>query len=108
MKLAHFSSAFFLVSSPIHGSVSRRAFSATDRFCTRCSIATLDSAGNTASTYSWPSASPIEPFTESSTRFQRGCISCWPRSVLLKKSKLACSKFLLRYGAALSTVWKRR
>src|SRR6476661_2004525 len=108
MKLSHFSIAFFLVSGPIQSSFSRRALSEVRRLSTSLVISALDSGGKYCLTYSWPSASPTPPSVVSSTRFQRGFCSCWPRSVLPKKSKRSSANLSDRYGAMPSIVCARK
>jgi hypothetical protein len=80
---AHFSSAFFLVSSLIQSSFSMRAFSDSRRFCTSVSMRAFDSAGKATLTYSWPMVSPAWPSISSSTRLPRSFNSFWPLSFWL-------------------------
>src|SRR5688500_10644695 len=58
----------------------------------------LAAAGKYFSTYSWPSASPIDPLTACTPRFHRWrCASC-PLNVLPKNSNRASTNGWLRNG----------
>jgi len=97
-----------LVCGLIQSSFSMRALSAVRRLPTRASICALASGEKVVLTYSWPRVSPAWPLRVASTRFQRGRISFWPRRVWFQKAKFSSTNGLLRYGLALSMVWKRR
>src|SRR5271154_3927773 len=98
-------SALALVAGLIQATRWMRAARAVFRLPTRASISALACGVKYWATYIRPTASPSEPLTKPTPRFQRGWISGWPARVLLRKPKRAWTKRSDRKGEAESTTW---
>ncbi len=106
--MASFSSAAFLVSSLIQGSVLMSSPSDFSSAATSLSMLALAAGGKFSFTQSWPTASPSARSVTVVHCFQRGVGSFWPASVLPKKAKFSSKKALGRLPAEPCIACQRR